>query len=369
MYGAGLAGSSGLHRKHHEDLYFSDGDIVLSAVNAASKDEVLLRVHKLILSHNSPVFRDMFAFPAGPQVNEMYDDVPVVRMPDDAADLVSLVRVLYNPGLVYVKVTSRRCATEGLCRSLELRRHDPDMPVQHYGLLSLATKYDVESIRSRIVDHLKSEWPAGLDEWYLLTHEIDEKARAAYLASDRRDFTIWERFFPEPASAIRMATDFGVPSILPAAYYRLAISNAGLEWGDDEYSQTSSDQMSARWGLLQLNDWRRYARGKEALVEKGYLYDVFDTVKAGSRRKRCSRKEDCDRGFQQFRRVIETQCDDVTFGRQPDFFKVLLRALDKTLYAMDRGLCLDCSDEVEKTVKDLLRDTWDELPDMFNLSN
>ena len=67
-------------------------------MNAASKDEVLLRVHKLILSHNSPVFRDMFAFPAGPQVNEMYDDVPVVRMPDDAADLVSLVRVLYNPG-------------------------------------------------------------------------------------------------------------------------------------------------------------------------------------------------------------------------------------------------------------------------------
>lgn len=84
--------------KHHREAYFQDGDVVLHAVDAESKDDVLFRVHRFMLSHNSLVFRDMFALPTTPAVNEVYDGVPLVRMPDDANDLASLLCVLYNPG-------------------------------------------------------------------------------------------------------------------------------------------------------------------------------------------------------------------------------------------------------------------------------
>lgn len=92
------ADSSGLSTgQHHTRLYFPDGDVVLSAGDAGSKNAIILRVHRFMLSHHSPVFKDMFAFPAGPNINETYDGVPVVQMPDNPNDLASLIEVLYYP--------------------------------------------------------------------------------------------------------------------------------------------------------------------------------------------------------------------------------------------------------------------------------
>lgn len=86
--------------RHHDKLYFPDGDIILSAISVAeslSKTSVLLRVHKFILSHHSAVFKDMFSLSEVPEINKMYDGVPVVDMTDSAEDLVGLVTALYDP--------------------------------------------------------------------------------------------------------------------------------------------------------------------------------------------------------------------------------------------------------------------------------
>jgi hypothetical protein len=79
----------------HESLYFNDGNIVLQAKGTSGKD-VIFRVHQSVLSKNCPVFQDMLALPAD-GVNEIYDGVPLVRMPDSAEDLQSLLNVLYDP--------------------------------------------------------------------------------------------------------------------------------------------------------------------------------------------------------------------------------------------------------------------------------
>lgn len=100
----------------HSELYFLDGDIVLSAVNTCEdgKPILLLRVHKFMLSHHSVVFKDMFAFPSIPQVNEVYDGVSLVRMPDNASDLIRLIGALYNPQCPYpllIRVLRELCAS------------------------------------------------------------------------------------------------------------------------------------------------------------------------------------------------------------------------------------------------------------------
>lgn len=83
--------------QQHPNLYFQDGDVILSAPLPSDKGTTLLRVHRVVLSHHSPVFKDMFAFPSNPQVNEMLDGVPVVRMPDDGDELAGLISAFYNP--------------------------------------------------------------------------------------------------------------------------------------------------------------------------------------------------------------------------------------------------------------------------------
>lgn len=84
--------------KHHDALYFPDGDIVLSAdvTKGISRSTILLRVHRFMLSHNSVIFRDMFSVPTNPEVNEVYDGVSVVRMSDNGEDLACLIGALYD---------------------------------------------------------------------------------------------------------------------------------------------------------------------------------------------------------------------------------------------------------------------------------
>ena len=60
------------------------------------KKTLLLRVHRFMLSHSSDVTKNMFSFPTNPNTNEMYDGVPVVRMPDPADDLAGLIGALYD---------------------------------------------------------------------------------------------------------------------------------------------------------------------------------------------------------------------------------------------------------------------------------
>ena len=88
--------------ERHPQLYFSDGDIVLAAIFSTSTSTSsspakyqLYRVHRPLLSHNSPVFANLFS-DAAPA--ELYDDTPLVEMIGDTAeDLASLLMFIYNP--------------------------------------------------------------------------------------------------------------------------------------------------------------------------------------------------------------------------------------------------------------------------------
>ena len=78
----------------HHSLYMVDGNIILTAPHPTGIC-TLFRVHQSILAKSSPIFATMFTLPAN-NGNEMYDGVPLVRMPDGAEELESLLQVLYH---------------------------------------------------------------------------------------------------------------------------------------------------------------------------------------------------------------------------------------------------------------------------------
>ena len=75
--------------KHHDTLWFDDGNIVLIAENIA------FRVHSSILSRRSPVFKDMFAMPQ-PMGAECMENCPVVQMTDPPSELGDFLNYIYN---------------------------------------------------------------------------------------------------------------------------------------------------------------------------------------------------------------------------------------------------------------------------------
>jgi hypothetical protein len=71
-----------------EDLYFEDGNVVISASNNVEDPSlVYFRVHKSVLSKQSVVFRDMFSLPSFSDTDNMYDGVPLIYFHDDAKEL------------------------------------------------------------------------------------------------------------------------------------------------------------------------------------------------------------------------------------------------------------------------------------------
>lgn len=93
----------------------SDGDVLLK-----SSDEVLFRVHKVILSLASPFFRDMFSLPQTGTPPDGPGNVPVIPFPEPSETIDTLLRFIY-PG------------------------EDPDLKLVHEieGVVEAAIKYDM----------------------------------------------------------------------------------------------------------------------------------------------------------------------------------------------------------------------------------
>lgn len=73
--------------QRHPDLYMPDGSMVLLA------DSTLFRVYPGLLAKHSNVFEGLTeSSPHLPADAEMYDGCPLVRIPDDAEDVVYFLK-------------------------------------------------------------------------------------------------------------------------------------------------------------------------------------------------------------------------------------------------------------------------------------
>ncbi|KIP07184.1 hypothetical protein PHLGIDRAFT_429124 [Phlebiopsis gigantea 11061_1 CR5-6] len=235
---------------HHESLYFPDGDLVIAS-SLEKGTRTLFRVHNFMVARHSPVFRDMLSFPAGESGKTgFYDGSPLVLLHDDVEEIIALLDVFYNPGFPL------------------FRHNDPDFPLLGYKLMKMGRKYQIDTICAAITNHLEQQWPLTEESVrrFLRSREEDEESCFDEWRADPSTKHIW-KMYPEPASAIRLAVDFDIPSILPAAFYMLATMTPDQKWPKSEKEEMrmlKADRL-ARWDLLHERERLTYYESKYKL--------------------------------------------------------------------------------------------------------
>ena len=74
-------------------------------------------------------------------------------------------------------------------------------------------KYECDPLRQRIVSSLEADWPQTLAQWDARRAEaVVLRAEHALQLTGRVGGLYLDDRLPEPASAIRIASDYGIPS-------------------------------------------------------------------------------------------------------------------------------------------------------------
>ena len=147
-----------------------DGDTLLRASPESGSNHDF-RVHRLILSLASPVFKDMFSF-AQPSDQSEQLGIPVVNLPDSPEVLDVILRFIY-PGVEPPKFT--------------------DLTILS-ALLSAADKYNISSMWSVLRGALKTFIPGEPFRVYIVACRFGflEEAKAAAMASTPRSIPLQE---------------------------------------------------------------------------------------------------------------------------------------------------------------------------------
>ncbi|GBE86175.1 hypothetical protein SCP_0900520 [Sparassis crispa] len=167
------------------DVWFSDGNIVLLAGQAAFK------VHRGQLERHSDVFRDLFLIPQPPQ-QETIEGCSWVELHDSPPDVLHLLRALYD-GMYFAQPSAG------------------DFPAVA-AVLRLSTKYMIEHLRLRCLSRLEADWPTTLVGWDVRETQVTDSL-GRYKP---------RQGFPHPVLVIQLALEFGLDALLPSAFYDLS---------------------------------------------------------------------------------------------------------------------------------------------------
>ena len=102
--------------------------------------------------------------------------------------------------------------------ALRLKKFDPNVLIENTDLMELAVKYEIVSLQTIILQHLRDDWAQSLGTWDYLQRQIITAADEIAKQADKRLSGLFlDDIFPEPASAIRFALRFNCPEVWPYA--------------------------------------------------------------------------------------------------------------------------------------------------------
>lgn len=239
-------------------------------------------------------------------------------------------------------------------------------------MLLLANKYQVDSIRRRIVEHLEADWPQSALAWERLEAEVEVMSTRFY---DQHSSTVVDGLplddaLPEPASAIRLARECNIPSILPAAFYHLSRLSIEDDWdrvrktpGDlTEYSQLRGpEQRTAHWSLLDGDDMRRVLRGKANIRKYARLSHLAamcagpgDTIQGPGT---CEFMVDGLLAHTLWSKLAEHADSDILIG---------FEEVSKEVFSSGHNVCGACSIRIQDCLDG--DKFWNKLPELFELA-
>lgn len=225
-------------------------------------------------------------------------------------------------------------------------------------------KYECDALRSRIVENLEADWPSTLAQWDARRSEaIIARSEHSQQPTGKINGLYLDDRLPEPASAIRIASDYTIPSILPAAFYQLALLSTDADW--DRYRENLAGEgkhlrfgaRTARWNLLDKRDLMRLVHGQKLVA--GYTraigVDLFGP-RCPRNSKGCSKaKVDTWKYFQENAPISMDDPLDVLADcmRLEGLFTELP--------------CATCMTEIGVMAEKKRRELWRSLPAFFNL--
>lgn len=198
----------------------------------------------------------------------------------------------------------------------------------------MASKYQLDFVRSRIVERIEADWPTTLRNWdeqedlYMTIRRMAPSSRFGLRCSP-----------PEPAAAIALAKRFGIRKILPAAFYELSRRTL---YNNKRYKYTGGPRQ-ARGDILSVDDYQTLIDFQVCLHTRirDLLFGTFDPD--------CS-NNDC-------RKAMEAAATDLRLQafHEFDFIRVT-RKVDWSTYG---NLCNACMAFAIEELKRTREDTWD----------
>ncbi|TFY79927.1 hypothetical protein EWM64_g4088 [Hericium alpestre] len=296
-------------------FWLADGSIVL--VCGATG----FRVHKSVLALRSAVFRDIFSIDEDHGINETFDGCVVVRLSDDATDMLRLLEALYT----------RKYSTFSGKSEITLAVMD--------SLLKLSTKYFFDDLRAEMVDFLRDMFPCDRSKYDFWDSR-----------SNVRQFN-WSSFV-----AVEFAMTYNIPAILPAACYEAmfvgisAVFNTELRCSPEEKSIQLSD-ITLSTCVLFAENWRD-------IVE-----DVLDirTLKQYPGVDMPDNCGDCGGFLPEERQAVERQYRTVPIDVFRPYPALHLKLTGLRNNAGKGPACRNCYDELENFEEHIRDQLWNQM--------
>ncbi|KAG6917631.1 hypothetical protein DXG01_001738 [Tephrocybe rancida] len=257
--------------RRHDNFWFEDGDIVLSAQLNQDHRE-LYRVHRLKISPISATLRDALSGSSPTDANTVvYEGLPLFHVLDSAMDLATVLTYAYKFKYVTAFHTTAHGSLNISTSSLDLRvpPYDNSTCNLYSELLRVATNYRVAGLQKELDMQLNSVWPSTLDEWN--TRVLHYQAIAArHIPSETPnsdgmvDGQYLDDRLPEPVFAIRLFRTYKLLKYLPTAFYELSMITPTADWiathEEPQRRSTRSRRLltnrirSARWSQVTQED-------------------------------------------------------------------------------------------------------------------
>ena len=222
----------------------------------------------------------------------------------------------------------------------------------------MTDKYAINYLREGIITQIENCWPRTLRQW----DELESRRQATVVLSkgalDNKpdlESPYPNRLLPEPASAIRLAQECNISSILPTAFYHLSRLSIDDDWSkSQERSEAVKTGSTADWGLLTADDLRCLLKGRAKMRRTSQ-----EILHFGFHRQEWS--EECSPA-QRWKLLgeIEEACI-----KSPDVLRATKDYIEKEDYG--DGICHPCHSRIRYDLGTFRYALWTMLSDFFSL--
>lgn len=253
-------------------------------------------------------------------------------------------------------------------------RYHPDTPIRLRGAMKLATKYEIDSVRKRIIEIMEDSWPTTYERWAVFSAGMTRIRQLAWWNPTYPDH-VCRVLIPEPAAAISFAQEFDIPTILPFAYYTLACISIYAEWKEDsDIGCWSTDRpgapCAARWGLVDRTGMRMVMEGRENICQRFHSLlpenaTLWSSLRNPERYGNCTtcvvqKIPGLVNKWRQEYFACDVTCSD-------GFADILHRLEQLSQAAMKCDACPSCQGRMFEIIKTPQAELWARLPGFFGL--